>query len=76
MPKKKTPQQQYIVVDTDHNELIALGSREQVTEELEAYIESNGLDEDDIVGLRVYQLGQEHIVLIAKSIEVSLQLND
>jgi hypothetical protein len=76
MPKKKTPQPQYIAVDTDHYETIALGSREQVTEELEAYIESNGFDEVDIAGIRVYQLGQEHTVLITKSIELSLQLND
>ena len=76
MPKK-TPASKplppnYIAFDIDRDELIAVGTKEDVLDNIKSYCESEGMDEDDIeASIRVYQVVGERIDLsIERQLEV------
>jgi len=73
MPSKKAPQTQYIAFDDANDELIAVGTRDQVTEAVTIHIDSNALDEDEYGEIKIFELGPEKNLLvdIQKIVEVS-----
>ncbi len=71
MPRKKAPQTQYIAIDNDRDEVIAVGNRDQVTEAVTVHIDSNSLDEDELEFIRIFELGSEKSLYVQKQLEVS-----
>jgi hypothetical protein len=73
MPRKKAPQTKYIAFDNANDELIAVGTRDEVTEAVNAHIDSNALDEDEWEEIKIFELGSEKSLLIdvQKTVEVS-----
>ena len=73
MPRKKAPQTKYIAFDDNNEEVIAVGTYDQVTEAVNAYIDSNVLDEDEWEGIKVFELGPEKNLLVdvQKVVEVT-----
>lgn len=75
MPKK-TPASKplppnYIAFDIDRDELIAVGTKEDVLDNIKSYCESEGMDEDDIqTSVRVYELGKQ----IDFNVEIQLEV--
>jgi len=73
MPRKKAPQTKYIAFDDANDLLIAVGTYDEVTEAVNAHIDSNALDEDEYGEIKIFELGPELklIVDIQKVVEVS-----
>lgn len=75
MPKK-TPASKplppnYIAFDVDRDELIAVGTKEDVLDNIKSYCESEGMDEDDIeASIRVYELGKQIDFNVERQLEV------
>jgi len=75
MPKKSTASKplppNYIALDINHDELIVLGSKEQVLDYIKSYCESEGMDEDDVQScISIYELGKQIDLQVANRIEV------
>ena len=61
----------YIAFDIDRDELIAVGTKEDVLDNIKSYCESEGMDEDDIqTSVRVYELGKQ----IDFNVEIQLEV--
>jgi hypothetical protein len=73
MPRKKAPQTKYIAVDNNNEEVVAIGTRDEVTEAVNAYIDSNVLDQDEWEEIKIFELGPEKNLLVdvQKVVEVS-----
>ena len=75
MPKK-TPASKplppnYIALDEDRDEVIAVGPKEHILDSIKSYCESEGMDEDDIqTSVRVYELGKQ----IDFNVEIQLEV--
>jgi len=72
MSRKKAPQTQYIAVNMDCDEVIAVGTREEVTRAIQVYIDMESLDQDEIDNyVKIFELGPEKALHIETQIEVS-----
>jgi len=72
MSKKKTLPSNYIAFDDYRDEVIATGTREQVTEAIQEYIDLENLEGDEIEQIRVFELGKEKVVLAHTRFEVTI----
>lgn len=73
--KKKTASKplppNYIAFDEDRDELIVVGTKEEVLDNIKSYCESEGYDEDDIqTSVRVYELGKQIDFHVERQLEV------
>jgi len=75
MSKKSTASKplppNYIALDINQDEIIALGPKEQVLDYMKSYCESEGMDEDDVQScISIYELGKKVDLQVANRIEV------
>lgn len=73
--KKKTASKplppNYIAFDEDRDEIIAVGTKEQVLDNIKSYCESEGWDEDDIqTSVKVYELGKRIDLDVERQLEI------
>lgn len=71
MSRKKAPQTQYIAFDDNHDEIIAVGNREEVTNAIHVHIYDNELDEDAYDNIKIFELGPEKNLFVETKYEVS-----
>jgi hypothetical protein len=71
MSKKKTLPSNYIAFDDYQNEVIATGTREQVIEAIQEYIDIEILEGDEIEQIKVFELGAEKNILAEIKVEIS-----
>jgi len=71
MPRKKAPQTQYIAIDDNSDEVLAVGNREEICNAVHVHIDSNSLDEDEIEHIKVFELGPEKNLFVERQFEVS-----
>jgi hypothetical protein len=71
MSKKKTLPSNYIAFDDYLNEFIATGTREQVIEAIQEYIDIEILEADEIEQIKVFELGAEKNILAEIKVEIS-----
>jgi hypothetical protein len=69
--KKKPLPSNYIAFDDCRDEVIATGTREQVTEAIQLYIETESLEGDEIEQIKVFELGAEKSILAEIKVEIS-----
>jgi hypothetical protein len=72
MSKKKTLPSNYIAFDDYQNEFIATGTREQVIEAIQEYIDIEELEGDEIEQIKVFELGKEKLVLAHIRFDVTI----
>jgi hypothetical protein len=75
MSKKKTASKplppNYIAFDEDRDEIIAVGPKEHVLDNIKSYCESEGWDEDDIqTSVKVYELGKRIDLDVERQLEI------
>jgi hypothetical protein len=71
MSKKKTLPSNYIAFDDYQNEFIATGTREQVIEAIQEYIDIEELEGDEIEQIKVFELGVEKTIFAEIKVEIS-----
>jgi hypothetical protein len=79
MPKKSTASKplppNYIAIDNNHEDIIAIGTKEQIVEAIQEYCYDSGWDENDVEDLvNVYELGKEINLVTDKQIKIDFDL--
>jgi len=70
-PKPKAVGTQYIAFDDYQDTVIVTGTREEVSEGIKIYIETENLDDDEIDQLKVFELDGEKSILVDRQVEIS-----
>ena len=69
--KQEVKPQRYIAINEDYDELIHIGSLDQVGEAIVDYCSDNNIDADDIDNtIKIYELGRE----MAFGVETKLEI--
>ena len=76
MPSKKktTPKQAYIAIDTNQDQVIAVGTLEFIISEIEEYIDLESYGDDEIEWyIKVFILGEEKQITAHNHFDVTIE---
>ena len=71
--KKTTPKQAYIIIDTNQDQVVAVGDLDYVIKELEEYIDLESYGDDEIEWyIRAFELGKEKQILAHTRFDITI----
>ena len=70
--KTPTPKQAYIAIDIDQEQVIATGTLDYLVNEIEEYIDMENYDENDVEYIKVFELGNEKMVLAHTRFDITI----